>query len=753
MNDMAATTRPTSGGVDRYLPADEAAEESAGFRISLSDLRGMFWRQRKPIAVLVGLALLFGLATTLLMKPVYQASASVEIDNQSTKIIEGQDLDPTVSVTDTIRYLNTQQAVVQSRQMASRVADSLNLARDWSFVEKMGGKRTNIPGPADQQRAARENAAVSLLVANIKMDIRPDNRVGTIQFSSQDPETSALIANSYVDNYIAQNVQRGYDTNAYARRILNQEVADAQLKLRDTERQAIEYARRNRLIDTSDASAGADNGNNNNNGNNSGGAHSVTTASLVQLNTALIDARTARIAAEQRWRAISAGSGLDSPDARVNPVIQQLLQARATAQSQLADLRKRYQSAQPQVQEQQAQVDEMNRQIKAAADRLKNSVREEYEIARGQEQRLESAREGLADATLAEQDRRVQLNLIARDADVQRTELNDLLTRLNQINAASDVATNNITLLDRALVPSSPVSPNFARNMMIALALGLAIAVMVAFAREALDDTLRSPEDVEKKLGLPLLGTTPRVDTNVRDDLATRSSDLGEAYYSIRASVEHASAGTQSKIYLVTSSQPMEGKSTTALALAHDFSYIGRRVLLIDGDLRNPSIHRALDVDRSKGLIDVIAGMNPFEQVVLRGVAPNLDVLPLGPIPPNPVQLLSSPVIKDFLDARRLEYDLIIIDSAPVMGLADTPLLARTTDFVILIVEANRAHFGQSKAAVRRLLDAGATILGVVMTKFSFRDAGYGYNYHYSYYAYSGKEKGERSDVSVGEAA
>jgi capsular exopolysaccharide synthesis family protein len=736
MNEMTAPDSQAPRSLDRFLPDAAESEEAAGFRISLADLRGMLWRQRKIIGAIIAGALLLGVVITLLMQPVFQASTSVQIDNESTQIVEGQSLDPAIAVSETNRYLNTQKLVVESRKMAGEVADALNLARDWSFIERMGGKKVELTGTPAQQRAARQEAVVALLKANVSVDVRPDNRIGVISFTSPDPALAATIANSYAENYIAQNVQRGYDTNVYARRILSQQVAETQANLRETERKAIDYARRNRLIDTGDASSGETGGQGDSG--KSGSSRSVTTASLVQLNSAYVDAKAARIAAEQRWRAVAGVPGTDLPEARTNPVIQQLLQDRAAAQTQLAQLRERYQPGQPQVEEQQARVAELNRQIAQAGTRLKNSVRSEYEIARRQEAQIDAALKGLADKTLAEQDRRVQLNLIARDADTQRNQLNSLLTRLNQINSAADIVTNNISLLDRATVPTSPISPNFKRNLMIALALGLALAVFVSFVREALDDTLRSPEDVESKLHLPLLGTTPLVEKEVANLTTARSSDLGEAYFSIRASVEHASAGSASKIYLVTSSQPGEGKSTTALSLARDFAYIGRKVLLIDADLRNPSLHRALEIDRSKGLIDVVAGIESFDSVVLRGITENLDVLPLGPIPPNPVQLLSSPATAELLEARRKDYDLIILDSAPVMGLADTPLLSRVADYVILIVEANRAHFGQAKSAIRRLQDAGATILGVVMSKFSYREAGYGYNYHYSYYAYGG---------------
>ena len=226
-------------------------------------------------------------------------------------------------------------------------------------------------------------------------------------------------------------------------------------------------------------------------------------------------------------------------------------------------------------------------------------------------------------------------------------------------------------------------------------------------------------------------------------DLEERQGELSEAYYSIRATVDYASAGGANKVFLITSSQPSEGKSTTAIAMARDFAQIGRRVLLIDADLRKPSLHTVMGLPRTHGLMDILLGGAKLSKTVHPADIAGLDLLPLGQIPPNPVQVLSSSLISDFLERARSKYDVILLDSAPVMGLADAPMLSRMVDYVLLIVEANRAHYGQAKSAVRRLQDAGANILGIVMTKFSFRHAGYTYDYHYSYYSYRNRKTPE----------
>lgn len=741
MNQMTPPAAGPKSRLDRFLPGTDDGGETVGIKISLGDLRAMAWRQRKVLVLIVGLALLLGIVATMLMTPRYQAAATVKIDNESIKIVEGQDLDPAVAMSDTGRYLNTQVKIVESRSLSTKVADSLKLDRSDAFLNEMGVKVPDEGMPERERAAMRREMVISVLRQGVSMDSAPDSRVASIGFVSRDPVLAAKVANSFAENYINQNVQARYDNNAYARRVLTEQVRQAQIELQQTERDAIDYARRNRLIDTGDASSGTDDGKSG--GRDTGNARSVTTANLVQLNASYIDARATRIAAEARWTAAQASNGLDLPEARNNPAIQALQTRRAEIAATLAQLRTRYIESQPQVKEAAAELAQVDAMLANAGRTLKTSIQKEYQAALRAEQDLFGAKEQLANETLTEQDRRVQLNLIARDAETQRKQLNDLLTRLNQINAAADITLNNISLLDKAQVPVQPISPNIRRNLLMALAAGLALALFVAFIREALDDTLRSPEDAERKLHLPLLGTTPFVQEASTQDLEDRQGELAEAYYSIRATVDYASSGDSNKVLLVTSSQPSEGKSTTSIALARDFARIGRRVLLIDADFRNPSLHRNLQLPKEHGFVDVLMKHRSFEDTVLEHEIPGLHMLPLGPIPPNPVQILSSNLIQDFIADKRGQYDILIFDSAPVMGLADAPMLSRMADFVLLIVEANRAHFGQAKSAVRRLQDAGANILGIVMTKFSFRDAGYSYDYHYSYYSYRTKQSSE----------
>lgn len=713
--------------LDRFIATDDLPN---GGGLSIAEIRAMAWRQRRMLVILSIAAVIIGLIITLMQTRLYASEASIRVDNESLQINEGQNVNPVIGVYEIDRYLNTQKQVVESRQMALSVADQLSLARNDDFIVAMGGEPVDGSLGPDQRTAMRRNEVAALLQDGVDMQIQSQNRIVFIGYTSPNPSLAANIANIYAESFVAQNVKGNLDANNFARSVLQDQVAELQATLSDTETSAVDYARRNRLIGTGTSPGGGGTGEAGSGGD---GAPSVTTGNLIQINKNYIEARANRILAEQKWNAAQRSSPLDLPEARNNTSIQNLLTQRASAISELEQLRERYLDGYPAIERAEAQVAAFSQQLDRAGASLRNSIRNEYEVARAQEERLGAARSEMADETLSEQDRRVQLNILSRDAESQRARLANLQRRLSEIDSASDVEANNITLLDRADIPTDPISPSFSRNLLISLVLGLIVGGGLAVVREVVDDTLYSPEDAERKLGLPLLGTTPRVDETDNKSMENIHSELNEAYYSVRAAIDYATMGDRHKIIQITSGQPSEGKSTTALAVARDFARIGRRVLLIDADLRHPSLHRLLGVKNSFGMIDVLMNRISVDKAIGQVGTDGLHAMMLGPIPPNPAQILSGNLLGDLLEKLRKAYDVVIIDSAPVMGLADAPMLSRLADFTVVIVEAGRAHYGQARTAVRRLNETGANIVGIVMTKFDFRDAGYSYDYSYSY--------------------
>lgn len=701
--------------------------------IRLADIVALLRREQWLIAGFSIAGPLVALALTALTPPVYQGVLMLKVDNERPKIVEGQGLvDPIVELNDLGRYLATLSKLAASRSLATSVMDGLMLAKDDSFIVAMGKTPPDSSLPAARRDALRREIVIKLLTDNVGMVAPGDSRIAQLTFNSRNAAIAARLANEYGERFLAQNVQQQASTNAYANKVLRTQVEEARAQLSEAENRAIEYAKENNLIDAGDAASGADNGTGNGAG--SGGAKSITTASLIAMNASFNTARTARIAIEQRWRTAEAASGANFPEARESATLQSLLQQRDQAATRLAQLKLHYIATQPDVVEQASQVAMLDNQIAETIHSVKASLRAEYQTALEQERQLAQTNQELASQTLEEQQKRVQLNLFARDADTYRMQLRDLLTRLNQVTSASDVTTNNMAIVDRAEVPDQPISPNVLKNLLLGIVAGIGLGILIAVLREMVDDTLHTPDDVEGKLKVPLLGVTPWVGDAIDTELKRPMSGLREAYHSIRTSIDFASGGPRHKILLVTSSASDEGKSTASLAVAQDFVRIGRKVLLVDADMRRPSLYRHFDMPTTHvGLTDVIMGTSDFDTAKHQDEDEGLVFLPMGTVPNNPSPLLSSDTLAKFFTERKKEFDVIIIDSPPVIGLADTPLLARVSDGVIFVVEASRAHHGQVKSAIRRMRNHGAVVLGAVVSKYDAQTSGYGYQYGYGY--------------------
>lgn len=739
--------------VDQYLPAEdrlvaqpnrpdsrsapESFGESAGFSISLSDIRTMAWRQRWMIGSLMAAGLVIGLIVTLLMTPIFQATATVQIRQENTNIVSGQDVTPNVPGGDAGRYLKTQELIIGSRAMAERVVKTLRLDRNDDFLVAMGHKVISNEVPAASRGATRTATVVNTVMSNVEARVPVDSRIASISFSSPDAQVAARVAQSYATNYIQSNIDTSLQSTEYARSFLGQQVREARDRLTNSERQAIAYARQAELIDASDAASSSTDSDQR-------AGRSLTTASLVRLNAELGNARAARIEASGRWQVAQRTPALQLPEVAQNATVAALLGDRSQAQSQLDQLRSRYRADYPEVQSATARIMAINAQIARITGDIRSSLRNAAQVAEQRESELIRAIGSERGQVLTEQQRRVELNVLSQGVETNRTALTDLLRRYNEVNAAAGIVANNLVLVDSAQVPSGPVRPRPFYNLAISLVLGLALGMGLAIAREAVDDTVRSPDDIEQKLGLPMLGATPKQaagNTVKVENLLDVRSMLSESYSSIRAALDYSTANGRPHTLVVTSSAMGEGKSTTSLAIALDYARVGMRTLLVDADLRRPSLHRATRLPNKIGFIDVLMENASLTDLVQRMPESSLDVLTLGRIVPNPVQVLSSDALPKMIARYSADYDIIIFDTAPVMGIADTPLIGRMVDGVVMVVEAGRAHRGQAKATLKRLRETGSQVLGVVLTKFDSRDAGYNYEYYNYYYSYSQKKE------------
>lgn len=717
------------------LESDPFEEEDArdGFELDFRALWLILKRNMWIIGGIVAAALVLGLVATMLMTPRYTASASIQIDQEADQVLGTEnEVQPAVSYQDADRFLQTQVDVLKSRAMAERVAQALGLFNDPSFFDKMAASPPD-PEPTVSRDKQLRDAVLDTIEDNLSVSLPRDSRVATISFESPEPALAAKIANTYTSEFIKSNLQRKFNSTSYARNFLSQQLAEAKAKLEQSERALNRYARSVGLIKTEQTRP---------DGTTSTGAGSVTTASLVQLNEATNAATAARIAAEQKWRTVEGRPLLSIPDVLTNQAIQDLLNQRARATAALSEERAKHLDAYPTVRQLKAQVDEINDQITTIATGIKQSIRQEYETAKAREASLENQVGALKNATLTEQDRSVRYNILAREADTNRTLYDGLLQRYKEVSAAAGITASNVSVVDNAAVPLEPSSPRLLINLALALLAGLAVAGGVVLVREQLDDAIRAPEDVERKLGIPALGAIPVSDTeDLRAELALPRSPLAEAYNSLRTALLYSTPEGLPPVLFVTSSEAGEGKSTTSYALALGLARLGRRVVLVDVDLRRPAQHRAFGLTNTDGMSDLLTSHRDVASAIKPTPVENLSFIPAGPIPPSPTELLGSPRLVEILDELDTRFDSVILDGPPVLGLADAPLVASIVGSTILVVEASRGHRGATKAALRRLHTGHVRVLGAVLTKFDPKKSNSAYSYYgYNYYQY-GSEK------------
>ncbi len=710
--------------VDDHGPLG-ASKSTFDFRYIAAAIRSNLWL----IALIIAASLAVALVATLLQMPRYTASSTIQINDSSGRILADQGDENEVLGSggyDTALFLKTQVDVLTSRGLALRVAQKLKLTGNPHFYAAQ-----EVPEPAAGSSVeAKRNEVIGLLRTYLKVNLPRDSRIVTINYESTDPELSAQIANAYASEFIQANLQRKFDSSSYARGFLSEQLDEAKKRLAESEREVNAYSRQAGLINMSSA---------NDDKTSSPSSSSVTAASLLQLNTAANAATARRIEAEGLWRSVASGPVLSSQAVISNPTVTSLLTQRAVIEAALSQERARHLDEYPAVQSKIAELATVNKLLQQAANNVRNSIQGQYQAAQESERQLYAKVSELKNDTLAEQDRTVQYGLLAREAETNRQVYDGLLERFKQLNAVAGVSLSNVSIIDTAATPGAPSSPNLFKNLLVGLIFGIGAASLTVFLKDQFDDSIRVPEDVESKLGLPLLGVVPRPPKGTPDEnLADPKSPISESYNSLRGSLLYSTPEGLPQIMLVTSAQASEGKTTTSFAIASGFARMGKRTLLIDADMRRPSLHRRINLENDRGLSTLLTSHEPLADIQIASGIDNLSIVLAGPVPPSPTELLSTARFEEIFQEAARSYDIVIIDSPPILGLADSPLMSALVDGVVFVVEADRSRRGSLKAALRRLRSMRPILLGAVLTKFDPLKAGNRYSeyYGYEYYQY-----------------
>ena len=717
-----ATSAPTPDGsrlaLEQFLQQQET--ESA-----LTQYIQVLVRQRWIVLAIIAagvLAAVFINATTVKL---YRSTSSLEVAREAAKVVNSDDASPKQSFASP-EFYQTQYGLLRSRALAEQTVTSLRLADNATFLYGYNGGKVPADGMTGDRRK-RELAAAGLLTSHLTVEPLRGSSLVSVSFDSPDPNLSAAIVNAIGKNFITSNLNRRFQATAYARSFLEQQIENTRQKLEASERALVAYAAQERIINyeagatskDADPSAG----------------QSVVSTDLRALNDALNQAKIDRALAEARYQQAARTAGLNATESLADPTINQLRSSRAELQAEYQRLSATFRADYPQMVALRQQMAEIDKQLGRQGSVVLDSLRTNYQAAAQRQGDLQRQVDGLKNSVIDLRGRNVQYQTLQRDADTNRSLYDALLQRYKEIGIAGGVGTNNVSVVDAALPASSPVTPRTTMNLLLGLLLGALIGAAVAFMLEQLDESIIAPHDLERKLGVPLLGSVPRVsDSELSLDLLEDSkTPLAEAYLSLQTARRLTTAKGAPRVLFVTSSRPSEGKSTTAVAVARNFAALGRTTILIDADLRNPSVHKMMGFANAGGLTNILAGATDMANFIRPGPVDRLMVMSSGPIPPNPAELLAGPALAETFERLLDQFDHVVVDGPPVLGLADAPLIASYAEATMFVVAAKNTHTRTARISLRRLADVHANILGAVLTKFDAKKVGYDYGYNYEY--------------------
>ncbi len=683
-------------------------------------------RHKIMILAIIIMAIAAGFIATLLTTPYYTSTSRIEINREQDKVTNVEGVEASDSASQSLEFYQTQYALLEARSLAERVVRAKNLSSRNEFFETFnidpddnGIIIQNNDTQNSAQRQARQKLAVQLLQDNISIEPVRGSSLIDINFSSPSAALSREVTDGWVEQFIASNLDRRFNSTADARVFLEEQLASLREKLEVSERNLTGYADANEIITISEQTS------------DSGkivSQRTLSSANLEALNNALADAKADRILAESSVRKNTGGK-----EVTTSPVLNSLLEERAKMQAEYNRLLVQFEPEYPTAKAISSQIASLSSSIRAEERRLRSSSVNKFREALDRENQLKIEVEKLKGQFINERRDAIQYDIFRREVDTNRQLYESLLQRYKEIGVAG-VATNNISIIDKAQIADKPSSPILVLNILLSILAGLGLAAAYVFIMEQIDQTVKETSDLKVKLGISALGSVPDIEKiDILDSLNDRKSVAWEAYLSIRTSLSFLTEHGVPKSFLLTSSRPNEGKSTTAIALAAVLANKKSKILLVDADMRNPSLHKMIGFDNKTGLSNYLSGHDNLQDAIIHNDDFKFDMLSAGPIPPNAAELLGGERMQKLMQKLDENYDVVILDAPPVLGLADIPILANNVEGVIYTIEAGGVKLRDIQSALQRIKSTNALIFGGIVTKVPQSSSGYGYAYQYNY--------------------
>jgi succinoglycan biosynthesis transport protein ExoP len=678
---------------------------------------------------------------TFKMQPVYVATARIEIDRETSNILPFQGNDSYDSSMDLDNYIETQSKVLTSETLALQTIRNTGLSARPEFSGSSGPSEAVALGSLANQRRPPELAE---FLGSLSVRRVPTSRLLDVSFESTDPVLAAKIVNAHLETFVEQNFRSRYEATTRASTWLADQLDELKIKVQKSEDARIAYERQNQIWSLDDKS-------------------NITTQRLADVNKELTDVQTERMKKESLYEFAKAGD-LDSvPQVQNNVFLMEMIRKRSEINAEYNDALSQYGPNFPRVLRFQAQLKEIDQNLQKQKQNIVNGLESDYREARQRETLLSQALDQQKADVNAMSEKLVEYNILKREAETNKALYDGLLTKLKEAGITAGLRSSNIRIVDPAMIPSYPSRPAKARNVALAFLVGLVGGIGLALMREYMDNTVKTPDDVETLARLPSLAVVPQFtgsngggkragllqgfasSSNGHDkriELVAQhlpKSQMSEAFRALRTSLLLSQAGHPPQVILVTSALPREGKTTAAANLAVTLAQLGDSTVLVDADLRKPGVGRLLNMTGGKyaGLSSYLAGVSSLDLVsVPHPSIPNLVAIPTGPLPPNPADLLSSTKLTEAIAELRTKFKFIVIDSPPVMAATDAVILSVQCDGVLLVVRSGETPKEAFTRTRDLLTSVKCHLLGVVLNAVDSSAPDYYYSYRYYPYSY-----------------
>jgi capsular exopolysaccharide synthesis family protein len=751
---------------------------------ALQNLIRLWTKRSRWIIGSILICLLLALAVTLMMKPTYEATATIELNKSSSGSLDlgvGDALSQQfTSDADSLQIdLQTETTILKGDSLALAVIQQLDLASKEPFAERDGGDRNPEKGLPLEEAPKTRTRLLGIFKSHLAAKPIHGTRLITVTYESHDAKQAAQIANAIIDSYKSQYLQSHYEATSEASNWLTKQLSQLKTNVEDSEKKLTDFQKETGILSL-DMMTPAGSGESNNSG---GGIHSVVIQKLDALNAELTEAEANRIEKEAIYHLAQSGNeevvvGLANDPLAVQSKslvltqgggisnLQELRGQRSQLKVNFAAAATTYGENNRHLKEIQTQISALDEQIHLELQEIAKRAQADFLLAKQTEEQIRKQFDEQQGVASKLNEKAVQFAVLSQEAYSRKKLYEDLYTQLQEANVSAGIKATNITIVDPARPQFFPIRPKLSMNLGLGLLMGIFFGLVIALIGDSLDRTLRDPLEVEEITGIPVIGVIPNFDETTgvyglrrrkdKNKTAPESSQshsgvwillhpesaAAEAFRALRTSIMLSRTGGGPKVILITSCIPGEGKTTLATNLAVAFAQHDKKVIVVEADMRRPRMKHAFDVVSTIGLCNVLAGTHTAEEAIVHGVhVPTLDVLPAGPHPPMPSEMLGSAAFDDLLKKLRSRYDIVLIDSPPALLVTDAVSISTKSDATVWVSQAGVVSRPQLSRAANLIRRNGMPVIGFIVNRMPRMVAGYGYGYEYDNYGSYYEEK------------